>query len=184
MKYFFGFLASIALIILVIFLIVRGISGGGNENITNAPRLVTYADTETSVSLEVDGTINADEIHNAYRITISRDEAILETFAGYEEQVIERVEFANNETSYANFLRALDLAGFSRGDTKVDGDPRGQCADQNRFILKIQDGSSDKQDFWTTSCGGGSFKGDMAQVRQLFHRQIPKISSHITKLNI
>jgi hypothetical protein len=184
MKYFLGFLASIALVILVIFLVIRGISGGGSDEATSSTKLVSYADTATTVSFDVDGPINADELHNAYRIIVGRDEVILETFKGYEEEVIERQEFENNETSYANFLRALDLAGFSKGTTEGSSDPRGQCADENRFVLKIENGSSEMQDFWTTTCGGGTFKGDISQVRQLFHRQVPDVTRVIRKLNI
>lgn len=184
MKYFLGFIASIALVILVIFLVIRGLSGGGEEAATTAKQLVKYADTATTVSLEVDGPITADEIHNAYRITVGRDETLIETFKGYEEEVIESQTFENNEASYANFLRALDIAGFSKGNSEASKDPRGQCATKNRFIMKIQNGSSDMQNYWTTSCDGGTFKGDMAQVRQLFVRQVPEASKFTRKLNL
>jgi hypothetical protein len=185
MKYFIGFLASIALIILVVVLIVRGFSGGGEEPKSTTKQLVDYANTSAEVSFFVDGEISAEETHNAYRIIVGRDEAVIETYQGYEETVLERVEYENNNDSYANFLRALDLAGFSRGEnTKANDDPRGVCASQNRFILQIENGSSQIQDFWTTSCGGGNFKGDIAAVRQLFIRQVPEHSKLTRKLNL
>jgi hypothetical protein len=183
MKYFIGFLASIALVILVIFLVIRGFSGGSDTTQTTT-KLVTYADTATTVSLTVDGPINADETHNALRITVGRDQASIETFEGYEEQVIDSRDYENNQTSYANFLRALDIAGFTKGDTEGSKDPRGECAKKDRFILEIKNGSDTRQKFWTTSCGGGTFKGDIADIRQLFIRQIPEYTTLTRQLKL
>lgn len=187
MKYFLGFLASIALVILVVVLVIRGITGGRSEN-ENQINLVDYANTNAMVSIYVDGVINANQVHNAYAITVGRSEARMEVYQGYEKQVIQAKNYANNNDAYASFLRALQFAGFTKGQVPVDSeknDPRGTCANGRRYILTISNGTSEIQRFWTTSCGGqGSFKGNAGQILVLFQRQIPDYSKLISRTNL
>lgn len=175
MRYFIGFIVSIGLIILVFILILKGFSGGGAKQSTKT-ELVNYANSAVQMRMTVDGPIVADAEHNAYRITVSRDETTLETFRGYESTLIHVQRYDNNPVSYANFLRALDLAGFSRGVTPSGGkDERGVCAVGDRYIMEIINGSSRIQRFWSTSCRGqGTFKGSVQEVRRLFRVQIPQ----------
>ncbi|HYH75339.1 MAG TPA: hypothetical protein VD735_05260 [Candidatus Saccharimonadales bacterium] len=176
MKYFLGFLASIALIVLVVFLVIRGFSGGGDPAAKQRTPLTNYANTQTEVSMLVDGPINANQEHNAYRITVGRDQTTLETFVGYEQTVIENRLYENNEDSYRSFLAALDLAGFTRGDAEAaKKDPTGVCATDKRITLEITNGTSEIQKFWTTTCDiQGTFQGSLPQVAQLFRAQAPE----------
>jgi hypothetical protein len=184
MKYFIGFLASIGLIILVVFLVIRGFSGSDKPTLTEKP-LVSYATTDTTVRLSVDGPIVADQEHNGYSITVGRDQTVMDTYTGYEEQVIESNTYTNNTEGYANFLRALDLAGFTLGDKKSEADPRGTCATGNRYRLEIINGTNQVQDYWTTSCKiKGTFYGDKDQVMRLFRYQAPDYSRMLRGLNI
>jgi hypothetical protein len=175
MRYFLGFLAAIGLIVLVIFLVLRGFSGGSEQ--AKPKPMTDYANTDTIVRMTVDGPIIAEQQHQAYRISIARSETRIETLQGYEYETIESKTYENNQESFTNFLRAIDLAGYARG-VKADSqtqDERGVCATGNRFIFEIINGTREVQRYWSTSCGKqGTFKGDGARVKQLFDRQIPQ----------
>jgi len=188
MKYFLGFLVCIALVVGVFILVLKGFSG------TSAPKnqnpLSNYADTNTTVQLTVDGPIVADSQHQAYRISVGRDQTTLQVLQGYDYAVSQAKVYPNNQAGYDNFLRALDIAGFAKGDTKSENkNERGVCADGDRFIFEIVSGTSgsDIQRYWSTSCSGkGNFKGDTAAVKQLFGKQIPRtdFKSLINGLNL
>jgi len=173
MKYFFGFLVSIGLVILVFIMIMRGFSGG-SEQPTQKP-LSDYANTATEVQFTVSGPIVGDQQFKSYQVTVGRDQTMIETRQGYEDTVLDSRTYANNTESYTNFLRALDFAGFAKGDKdSPNKDERGSCARGHRFVMRIQDNGSDKQRFWTTDCGGqGNFGGNVEEIRRLFNAQVP-----------
>jgi len=175
MKYFFGFLASIGLVILVFILVLRGF--GGKSNTPQANPLTDYANSDTLVRMTVDGPIVSDQQHQAYRITIGRSETRVETLQGYEYDAIDTRTYNNNQEGFTNFLRAIELAGFAKGIKDVSSqakDERGVCATGDRFVFEVIDGTSQKQRYWSTSCGNnGTFKGNTEQVKRLFDRQVP-----------
>lgn len=176
MKYFFGFLASLGLIVLVFLLVMRGFGGG--EAPQKKDPLSNLANTDTMVRMTVDGPIVSDAEHQAYRVTVGQSEVRIETLKGYEYDSVETLTYQNNSQAYNNFLRALDIAGFDKGAEKVDSqneDERGVCSTGSRYIMETIDGTSQVQRYWSTSCGGqGTFKGNTQQVKQLFNNQIPK----------
>ncbi|MEK7153054.1 MAG: hypothetical protein AAB834_03840 [Patescibacteria group bacterium] len=175
MRYFLGFLASIGLIILVFVLILRGFGGDS----TKAPQdpLSEYANTDAVVSMTVDGPIIAEQQHQAYRISIGRSETRIETLQGYEYEAIETKTYENNREGFTNFLRAIDIEGYTRGAAEADSqaqDERGVCATGRRYVFEIMSGTSQVQRYWSTSCGSqGTFKGNAEQIKSLFDRQIP-----------
>ena len=175
MKYFLGFLAAVGLIVLVVIMIIRGFSGG--DNTAQRDPLSNYASTDTIVRMTIDGPIVAEQQHTAYRITVGRSETRIETLKGYEYEILETKTYENNQQSYTNFLRALDLAGFTKGvenPSRDAQDERGVCATGNRYIYETISGTSQKQRLWATTCGSaGTFKGDKEKVQQLFDRQVP-----------
>jgi hypothetical protein len=174
MKYLLGFLATIALVVVVFILVLRGFSSGPKKE---PIKLADYAKTTISVQYNLDGEINADQLHRGYRIVIDRSETRIEIYQGYQNNVIKRQVYPNNDNSYINFLRALDLAKFTRGNTDSKaGDERGVCAIGNRYVYQVEGGEKANQRFWSTSCGGGTFGGNPTQVRQLFQQQIPDFS--------
>jgi len=182
MKYFLAFLASIGLIILVFLLILRGFSGNGG---TKPTPLINYARTGTIVQLMIDGETNADQEHRAIRITVSRSESRIEILNGYEYTLAESKSFVSNEEAYANFLRAIELLGYTKGiDDPKRADERGYCAAGQRQIFSITRGSKDVQRYWTTTCGGGTFKGNKAKIIQLFRHQIPEYSKLVRKVDL
>lgn len=185
MRYFIGFLVSIGLIVLVVFLVLRGIGGGGTAKSTTP--LSDYAGTDSVVQMLVDGPIIADENHRAYRITVGRTLVTVESLKGYQYQLIETKAYTNNQIAYTNFLRALDISGFSKGNKESkQTDPKGVCATGSRMSFKILSGASEVQNYWGTSCGSqGNFKGNIPQVRSLFIKQIPGADQRIvTRLGL
>ncbi|HEX9153330.1 MAG TPA: hypothetical protein VF809_00755 [Candidatus Saccharimonadales bacterium] len=174
MKYFLGFLATVGLMILVLILVLRGFSGDSSGK--DIKPLSDYANTNAVMQMTVDGPIIAEQQHQAYRITVGNSETRIETLQGYDYEIIETKTYENNQQSYTNFLRALDIVGYSKGITKIDtqsDDERGVCATGNRMIFGIVNGTSKIQRYWSTTCGGGTFKGNREKVKQLFDRQIP-----------
>jgi hypothetical protein len=180
MRYFFGFLASLALIVLVFVLVLRGFSGDSTTK--DRTPLSEYANTDALVRLTVDGRIVSEQEHRAYQITVGRSEVRVETLKGYEYETLETRTYENNQESFNNFLRALDLAGYTRGIEDGDNrDERGVCAEGYRYVYEILSGTSEVQRFWATSCKGfGTFKGSAPAVKLLFDKQVPTIDRNKT----
>ena len=183
MKYFFGFLASVGLIIAVFILIVHGFSGGPKA--PAAAPLTDYANTSVQVRFTMDGPVNADQSHKAFRITVEQNQTMIQLLDGYGQSVADQHTYVSNSTAYGNFLRAIDLAGFTHGNTATSTqDERGYCPNANRYDFDIVDGSNIKQHFWSTSCGGaGNFKGNTQEVINLFEAQIPDYANLNYQLN-
>ncbi len=175
MKYFLGFLAVIALVVVVFVMVLHGFGGGSKPK--NQITLTDYANSETTVELTVTGPVNANQTHQSYNIVVGRDANTMTVLSGYQDQVTQTKTYSNNSTAYADFLRALQLQNFTRGDndtTKTDD--RGVCPNGVRYTFEIHNASQTVQRYWTTSCGGGTFKGNSSVVRSLFIRQIPDFS--------
>jgi hypothetical protein len=172
MKYFLGFLAIVTLVVLVFILVLKGFSS--QKEPTNVINLVDYANSTTVVRVFVEGPVIADQDHNSYRITVGRDANTIEVMSGYDYKVVSARTYANNSTAYADFLRALQFQNFTKGNTDPKRtDTRGFCPNGQRFSYEIQSGSSQVQKLWSSSCGGGTFKGNSSTIRSLFSRQIP-----------
>lgn len=172
MKYFFGLLLAIGLIVGVFILVLHGFRGNSQPKSTKPP-LVSYADTNRVVSEKIVGPLSTDATHYALELTVSASQNTLQVLHGYNETVTQTFSYNNTEPAFAEFLRALDLAGFTKGNSKVDSDIRGICTAGRRYIFEIRDGANIEQSFWTSSCGGGSFLGSLGVIKDLFTSQIP-----------
>lgn len=178
MKYFLAFLAAVALIVMVFILVLRGLTGDGRPAIRT--QMVDYAKTETIMQMTVSGRVNIDQEHRQVRVEIGRTSNKVELIGGYDGTVLSSRTYPSNEAAYATFLRALDLQGYTRGDANPEReDSRGHCPNGKVYTFKIITGSSTVQNFWTTSCGGGTFGGNTSVVRTLFREQIPDYSTII-----
>lgn len=177
MRYFVGFLVTIGLIVLA-FVLIFNLTGRSNTSSTAVPaqqtQLTSYADTTKSVRMTIDGITNADSIHRQVQINISQNQSTFNLIGGYNGNVINSQTYENNQQAYRNFLYALQQAGFSTGDfDPAKADERGACPAGRRVSLDIYDGTQRVQHLWTTSCGGGTFEGNLNLVNRLFQRQIP-----------
>lgn len=189
MRYFVGFLVTIGLLITLLVLLFTGGQGNkggkagkaGNPLISARPQttdqLVAYSDTAAVVRLIIDGQINSNQTHQAIRITVGKDDVTYEQIQGYEGTVVNRQDFANNQSAYTNFLYALGRAGFTRGDSNSKlANEKGFCALGQRYIFELLDGDHTIQRYWATSCGGGApktYKGGLALTLNLFELQLP-----------
>ncbi|HJQ07888.1 MAG TPA: hypothetical protein VJ836_00220 [Candidatus Saccharimonadales bacterium] len=173
MRYFLGFLAAIGLVVIVFILIFRGLSGDRDAPKDQAV-LTDYARTNTITRLTLDGPIIADQVHQAVRISVGRNQNKIELIQGYQNQVVQEKTYPNNEDAYHVFLRALQLLGYTKGsDDPARADERGQCPTGQRYVFEVINDSSSVQRFWSTSCGGGTFGGNTNAVRDLYRKQIP-----------
>lgn len=186
MRYIIGFILSIILIIFALTLIFRS----HNNDATEVPKasivLLDYANTDKTVEYTIDNPVSANQTHSQISITVGRDAATLNVYRGYQEEVLRTQTYPNNQTAYANFLRALQVAGYTTGKDDADlRDERGFCPAGRRYIYEIKDGATSTQRLWSTSCNTsiGNFKGNASVVRDLFIKQIPdygKLTSNIS----
>ena len=171
MRYFTGFLIAIGLIVLIFVIIFKG---GGNKTQQQQIDLNSYANSEAIVQLTIDGPETADQTHQAVRISIGRSESRFELLKGYQGDVVKTKSYQNNQESYSVFLRALNLAGFTRGSSNPKtGDERGYCPNGERYIYELNDASDQIERYWSTSCGQGTYRGSSTQTLLLFQKQIP-----------
>lgn len=180
MRYFLAFLIVVGLVILGFILFFRLLfSGSGEDQPVDKPAesLTRFANTEAIMRFTVDGPVAADQEHYKIRIDVSRDVNEISLITGYENDVTKSERFNNNSTSYADFLRAIDLAGFTLGDPNPNlVDDRGYCPSGNRYIYEIIEGDKTTQRWWSTSCAQdeGNFRGSSSQVVPIFQAQIPE----------
>lgn len=179
MRYIIGFVLSVILLIFTFVLIFRGGGDDPASTPTAALKLVDYADTDVEMYLSVDYPVSADMTHTQTVFIVGRDTATFTAYRGYEGEIITSQSYTNNSTAYANFLRALQLSGFTTGikDDKLN-DERGYCPTGKRYLYEIKDGSRSLQRYWSTSCSAtqGSFRGKASTIRSLFVEQIPDYS--------
>jgi hypothetical protein len=104
MRYFIGFLVTIGLIILLIVILLQG--GSKSKVPSTSKTLESYSTTAATVRLTIDGPVNADQSHEALRITVGQDQTTFDQLQGYQGNVVKSQSYANNETSYNVFLHA------------------------------------------------------------------------------
>jgi len=169
-------LVGVALLVLVIVLIAKAISGitGGSSTPQKQLDITQYAGSGSSAVLLVDGPTNLDQDHRQVRITVSASQTEVEVLQGYQGTVLDSRTYANNEVAYAVFLHALQLKDFTQGNADPkQADYRGYCPAGDRYIFKFNDGTRDRFTYWTTNCSGeGTFAGNTSAIVSLFRAQI------------
>lgn len=185
MKYFVGFMASV--VIIIIMLVVSLGNSGKKPATKNAPKtLASYASTDASVRMIIDGPVSANQTHYQIRVNVSRDKTVYEQINGYEGNVIQSEVFANNQNSYTNFLSALERAGYMRGDKQPENaNYLGYCSLGTRYIFSLSQGSEKIQQYWSTSCGGsGTYLGNLNLTLRLFKAQVPEYNNLSNNINL
>lgn len=162
------------------------LTGGGNEKeAPKTPRsLADYASTDAVVRMSADGIINADQEHQAVRVTVGRDAAVYEQIQGYQGAVVDSQRFANSESAYRNLLYALARVGFTQGDaSKALANETGRCPLGTRYVFELIENGKTIQRYWVTTCGGAkTFKGNQSATLELFRLQIPNYSEQVQDL--
>jgi hypothetical protein len=182
MRYIFGILATIGLIILILVLLLRG---GNPQSSTKPLVLSNYADSGSAAEFTIDGPVRADQEHNRVTIHVDANEVRLTVYNGYENHVSNEQSYSNNVESYTVFLKALQNEGFTlqNKDVKLK-DERGVCPLGQRGIYSFDNGTKEAFRTWSSSCGTGTFKGQKDAIRTLFQRQVPDYSAQIRGVNI
>ncbi len=172
MRIFTFFIIAIALIVLILVIFIKSITGGPTKLSIN---LNSYANTNAVAELLIDGPVNADQIHQQIDIQVNNTSTYFAILNGYQGHVATSKTFENNQAAYAVFLHSLNLLGFTKGNTNPAlSDSRGYCPSGDRYILSLTEGSDVIEKFWATSCGGqGTYGGDIQQTLSLFQNQVP-----------
>ena len=177
MRYLIGLLVFI---FIIIFVIVKLLTGGSSEKPALPPSLASYASTQTTVRYTIDNPVQAGQNHRDVVIEVGNTSAIITITKGYQGEVLKTKNYPMSEDAYADFLLALDRTGnFTVGNSdKSVQDQRGYCANGDRFSYDIvkADGSL-IQHYWSTSCAEKTFRGKPDVVQQLFTAQIPDYDS-------
>ena len=177
MKYVIGVLATIAVAIFAIILIVSRGEPPRDQNLDADPQadLTEYVDTAATVSFTTEGELTADEERRAIRVRINRNERVIEILTGYDEQVERSERFSNNQAAFDAFMHGLKEAGFTREQEPEHDNEKGICPFGRRYLFELREFGNSIVNLWATSCDNddGTFGGNRHQVRRLFEEQIP-----------
>ena len=176
LRYFIGFFITIGLIIILIVLLF---GGGNNGNKPKAPKtpktLNSLASTDAQIRLTIIGPTNADQIHQQVQITIDRSGNTFNLIQGYENTVTSSQSYESNEPAFSNFLHALSLAGYTRGDNNPKlADDRGYCPLGQRYVFEVIENGKTVSRYWSSNCGKiKTYLGSTELTLTLFEAQIP-----------
>lgn len=183
MRYIIGLFAAIVLVILLIIILATGGNNTPSEVPNSQRKLQDYANTDAVVRMTVSGPIVANEEHRETRITVGRDAVTIDSIIGYQGDVVDTETSGNTRESYFSFLRAIDRAGFTKGNTDENlRDERGYCALGKRYIFELIDSGRTVQRFWATSCKGTkTYEGNLGTTTTLFSRQAPDYDRFVSR---
>jgi hypothetical protein len=183
-RYFVGFLLAVGLIVVVVVLIIRGLLTP--HKAPTALDLPSYAETDTKVQLTIDTPVTDPDHHNDVVMTIGNTASSLMVTKGYDGDTVRIKTYPMTTSAYEVFLRALNYNGFTKGSNDPSlKDERGHCATGQRYIYQIIDGSgSDLQRYWHSSCGQGTFGGNVDIIRHLFMTQFPDFSTQTNDIQL
>lgn len=178
MRFLIAILVTIGLIVLIIVLLLRGT---GTNPAKQALDLGSYAFNGASeAQLIIDGPIVAESKHQGLKIGVAENEVTLTIYDGYEQNVIKTQTYVSNSDAYAAFLHALQHASFTDGNSNKDvSDERGYCPGGFRYILSFNDGAKNLIRYWSTSCGNGTFRGQLSTILFLFKAQVPDYNDQV-----
>jgi hypothetical protein len=183
MKYVIGVIAVVLVTILAVVLIIGRDSPGQQKNQTGKQAVSLYEQAKDggTVAYKTEGKVVGDEDHYAVRITVSSNTRKVEILRGYNETVEKSQTFTNTQTGYEEFLKAIELAGFSRKRSYTPEDERGVCPLGQRYTYEFEKSGEDSLKTWSTSCGAkqGTFGGVASTIRQLFQNQVPEYNQFV-----
>lgn len=192
MRYIFAFVGVFLLILIGLILIF---GGNGKKKSpatgTNAPVVMDLPDsapTDAYVTMTLDGCVNGDDAHRAIKITVSRDQRVLDIIQGYSGHVIDSHSFGNNEAAYNVFLHALKNSGFmtKRKGANLSADLTGVCPTGTRTIFALNQSVDILSQLWTTSCDStpGTLGTDPSLLMDLFQAQITDYNNLTSQVNL
>jgi hypothetical protein len=166
-------LVCIALLWLGVSLIRRALTNSNTTTPIQRTSLASYARSDAKAELYADGPVVLNQEHDAFRITVERTQSKIEIINGYDGKVVRQEVYQNNPEGFEAFLKALDTVNFTKGLKTASQDEQGKCPLGTRYSYKLIDGSKEVVNFWSTTCGSGTYQGVRSSTRQLFINQIP-----------
>jgi len=191
-KFFFGLLAFIAAVIVVILLVLslfRGLespNGDTGSLITSSYSLDDKTAVDSVARYTISGPIVAEENYRQVRITISKNVRTVEVLKGYKGTVDKTSTLPNTPESYTAFLGALRAAKFANKRETSDTDLSSICVTGNKYFYDLSLSGEKKVDTWATSCSNksGTFAGNKDATAQLFRSQVPTYQETINGVNL
>ncbi len=186
----------IALILIIVAIAIAGLVtlartvffSGGSGTASQADvgkEALLSSDADHSVAFSARGPIVASESFKTYQIKITPSSRALTMYKGYSGQVVNKVSFDNNVTSYQQFVFALHKANLIKGSelTGDSNDTRGICASGSVYEFTVMAGTNTAKQLWTSTCSGskGSLSASADQLISLFMAQIPNAKDTLSK---
>lgn len=180
-RYVIGFLFAVGLVVLILVLLLSGPSTP--KTVTKS--LLSYADSNSSVELDIYGPIVAPSNHNEIDIVINQTYSNITVYQGYNYNAVKSANYSNSYNSYKAFLAALNFAGFNTG-TKNNASSLGYCAEGDVYTYKLYNNGQEVSSYWSSGCSNDpiTYRGDVARTLSLFQAQIPDYSSIVSNANI
>jgi hypothetical protein len=173
-RYYIGFLITFLLLLLLVILFIHP-SNKPNVPSIHMP-LADYATTGSYARLTIDGPTNADIEHQQVQITVNASNVTFAQLQGYNGKVVVQEQFANSLNAYSAFLKSLALGGYTQGNTSSAlRSEQGYCPLGDRYIFELNQGGSDIERLWATSCPGitKTYDGNLPLTLDLFEAQVP-----------
>ncbi len=192
MKFFFGLLAFIAAIVVVVLLVLslfRGLESQNGETsglVTSSYSLDDKAAVDSVARYTISGPIVAEENYRQVRITISKNVRTVEVLKGYKGTVDKTSTLPNTPEAYTAFLGALRAAKFANKRDTTDTNLSSICVTGNKYFFDLSLSGEKKVDTWSTSCSAknGTFAGNKEATAQLFRNQVPTYQETINGVNL
>lgn len=178
MKYLLGALGVILVTIFAVVIIVSRPNNDAPKTETTAQQqaLTNYATTEARAIFTTEGKLVGNEERREIRISVDRNERVLEILTGYDGVVVRTERFGNTTSAYEAFLAALDQAGFTKArKLSATKEENGACPLGKHFTYELKQGENEIARHWATTCGAkvGNFAGKRTTIDPLFEAQIP-----------
>ncbi|MEM6997517.1 MAG: hypothetical protein AAF413_01255 [Patescibacteria group bacterium] len=184
-RVFFGIILMLVGITVLIILVTRlvGITRNGSTDDPAAPSLSSQVNDGASLTMEKRGRLIADENHFGYRIIINDERRILETYQGYEKNIVDRHLFDNNDVAYEEFIEAISRTGLTGiKDPAKYGDGTGLCPLGTLNLYELTNGPDTYVSQYQTSCGDRTTSA--SNLETLFRSQIPGFSQLISGIRL
>jgi hypothetical protein len=187
MRYFIGLLVTAGLLIILIVLLVTHTGSSSSKAPNTSTPFTSYATTDATVSLTIDGPIVASQNHNSVVITVGQNSATVQVIQGYDGDVTSSKTYPNTSNGYSAFLHALSLAGFTNGNTSkaLAADETGYCPEGDRYVFALNQDGKNLEQFWSSGCSGThTYDGDSDLTTDLFKAQIPDYDALVDNANL
>lgn len=138
-------------------------------------KLLDYENEDAMLVATLQGRLIGNESRRSIRITVTPSYRSLEILEGYDEVVIDRHLFSNNQNAYVSFLKAVNNAGFVNKRNSLTTDERGVCPHGQTYIFELFNAKNQSVSrLWSVSCAAniGPFAGSAQGLILLFQNQI------------